>query len=126
VLAGHSRSLCLVKPDQVKASFGLDAYSGQYEARLAFALGAEAYLGSMRKGGLPVTDVKWRALGRKWLGDKGGWLNCDEAGLRDRLGVEDFYLALGLSRSYQGEYWLLVLGVHTVPDYEVGIDYDNL
>jgi len=126
VLAGHSRSLCLVKPDQVKASFSLDAYSGKYEARLAFTLGAEAYLGSMRKGGLPVTDVKWRALGREWLGGSGGRLDCDEDELRDKLGVDGFYLALGLSRSYQGEYWLLVLGVHTVPDYEVGIDYDNL
>ena len=126
VLARHSRSLCLVKPDQVKASFGLDAYSGKYEARLAFSLDAEAYPGSMRKGGLPVTDVKWRALGREWLGDSGGRLNCEEGHLRDRLGVEDFYLTLGLSRSYQGEYWLLVLGVHTVPDYEVEIDYDNL
>jgi hypothetical protein len=126
VLAGHSRSLCLVKPDQVKASFSLDAYSGKYEARLAFTLGAEAYLGSMRKGGLPVTDVKWRALGREWLGDRGGRLDCDEGELRDRLGVADLNLVLGLSRSYEGEYWLLVLGVHTVPDYEVQIDYDNL
>jgi hypothetical protein len=126
VLAGHSRSLCLVKPDQVRASFSLDAYSGKYEARLAFALDAEAYPRSMRKGGLPVTDVKWRALGREWLSDSGGRLDCDEDELRDRLGVEEFYLALGLSRSYQGEYWLLVLGVHTVPDYEVEIDYDNL
>jgi hypothetical protein len=79
----------------------------------------------MRKGGLPVTDVKWRALGREWLSG-GGRLDYDEDELRDRLGVEDFYLALGLSRSYEGEYWLLVLGVHTVPDYEVAIDYGNL
>jgi hypothetical protein len=125
VLAGRSRSLCLVQPDQVKASFSLDAYSGKYEARLAFTLGAEAYLGSMRKGGLPVTDVKWRALGREWLGG-GGRLDYEEDELRDRLDVEDFYLALGLSRSYKGEYWLLVLGVHTVPDYEMEVDYGNL
>jgi hypothetical protein len=126
VLAEYSRSLCLVKPDQVKASFSLDAYSGKYEVRLALTLGAEAYLGSMRKGGLPVTDIKWRALGRKWLGDGGGRLDYDEDELRDRLGVADLNLVLGLSRSYQGEYWLLVLGVHTVPDYEVKIAYDNL
>jgi hypothetical protein len=125
VLAGHSRSLCLVKPDQVKASFGLDAYSGKYEARLAFTLGAEAYLGSMQKGGLPVTDVKWRALGQEWLSG-GGQLDYDEDELRDRLDVEDFYLALGLSRPFKDEYWLLVLGVHTVPDYEMEVDYGNL
>jgi hypothetical protein len=105
VLAGHSRSLCLVKPDQVKASFSLDAYSGKYEARLAFTLGAE---------------------GREWQSESGGRLDCDEDVLQDRLGVEDFYLALGLSRSYEGEYWLLILGVHTLPDYAVKIDYDNL
>jgi len=44
----------------------------------------------------------------------------------ERLAAEEIYLALGLSRSYQGKLWLLVIGVHVAPDYEAVIDYNNL
>jgi hypothetical protein len=37
--------------------------------------------------------------------------------LRERLGAQEIYLALGLSRDYQGQTWLLVIGVHVVPGY---------
>ena len=43
-------------------------------------------------------------------------MNHDE--LFERLNVEAVYLAVGLSREWQGEYWPLVVGVHVVPDYE--------
>jgi len=36
------------------------------------------------------------------------------------------YLALGLSRSWQGKHWLLVIGVHVVPDYQVEINLSAL
>jgi hypothetical protein len=75
---------------------------------------------------VPVTDLKWRALGRTWLGARGGELKLDETALWERLGAESIYLALGLGRKYQGKSWLLVIGVHIVPDYQVEIDYHNL
>lgn len=126
VLVHHTRSLCLVKPDEVWARFELDAYSGKYQARLGFTLeGIEhARAGSPR--GVPVTDMKWRALGREWLRDSGGELEFAEAALKDRLPADDIYLALGLSRTYDGKVWLLVVGVHVVPDYDIEIDYENL
>ena len=46
--------------------------------------------------------------------------------MRARLQAEEIYLALGLSRGFRGELWLLVIGVHVVPDYQAEIDYDNL
>ena len=69
--------------------------------------------------GVPVTDLKWRALGREWLAEKGGVLELAQGAIRERLTAEALYLAVGLSRSWQGEYWPLVLGVHVVPDYEM-------
>ena len=125
ILVHQTRSLCLVKPDEVWARFELDAYSGKYQARLGFQLeGIEhARAGSPR--GVPVTDMKWRALGREWLGDSGGQLEFDELALKDRLNADDIYLALGLSRTYDGKVWLLVVGMHVVPDYTIEIDYDN-
>ncbi len=125
VLTHSSRSLCLIRPDEVWTQFALDAASGQYEARIGFRLGnlQHARAGSPR--GIPVTDLRWRALGRGWLGHS-SLLALDNRELLERLHAEHIYLALGLSRGFQGEHWLLVIGAHVVPDFEVAVDYNNL
>ena len=120
VLVHHTRSLCLVQPEQVWAYFSLDSYSGKYEARMGFVLAGDAnHPRATSQRGASVTDLKWQALGRAWLGEKGGTLALDHDALYEWLGVESLYLAVGLSRSWQGEYWPLVVGVHVVPDYVV-------
>jgi hypothetical protein len=126
VLRTQERSLCQVRPQAIKGNFRLDPYSGKFEARLAFRLAGREYRGSYAKGGLSVTDLKWRALGRAWLPEEGGWVEFDDGDLEVRLGVEEVYLALGLTRSYRGGFWCMVVGVHTLPDYEAVIDYDNM
>jgi len=120
VLTHQTRSLCLVKPEYVSASFSLDAYSGKYEARMGFALPHD-----MARTSVSVTDLKWRALGRTWLRN-GGQLTLEHSALVERLGADTLYLALGLSRNYQGQYWPLVVGVHVVPDYDAAIDLNRL
>ncbi len=120
VLVDHSRSLCLVEPECVWAHFSLDAYSGKYEARLGFSLGGDAdHPRAVSPRGVPVTDLKWRAAGRFWLGVEGGTLPLDHHSLLEHLGAEALYLAVGLSRRWRGVCWPLVVGVHVVPDYEV-------
>jgi len=126
VLEGQQRSLCLVRPDRVKGCFRLDPYSGQYEARLGFELGKHAYSGSHAKGGLSVTDLKWRALGRAWLHETEEWTEFDGDDLEVRYGIQHIYLAVGLTRSFEDTFWPIVVGVHTVPDYEASVDYQNL
>jgi hypothetical protein len=121
-----SRSLCLIRPDQFWASFSLDPYSLKYEARIGFVLGGNQHSQANSPRGVSVTDLKWRALGRSWLGNAGGELKFGDAELRERIGAQEVYLALGLSRDYQGKTWLLVIGVHAVPDYHAEIDYGNL
>ena len=126
VLDCHERSLCLLKPDWIKGCFRLDAYSGKFESRLGFGLNRRTYRGSYAKGGWSVTDVKWRALGRAWLPEDGGWTEFEAGDLEVRFGIQEIYLAVGLTRSYKGDCWPIVIGVHTVPDYSATIDYDNL
>jgi putative nucleic acid modification protein with dual OB domain len=127
VLVHHTRSLCLVHPDRVWAGFSLDAYSGKYEARMRFTLDGAADLASVaERRSIPVTDLKWRALGRAWLHAHTGHLSLDHAALCERLGADALYLTLGLSRSWQNKHWLLVVGVHVVPDYRAEIDLDHL
>ena len=126
VLIQQTRSLCLIRPDEMHARFSIDAYSGKYEARISFRLGNLRHERANSPRGVPVTDIKWRALGRTWLGGSAGESVLDGSELVDRLRATAIYLALGLSRGYQGRYWLMIVGVHVVPDYEVAIDYHNL
>jgi hypothetical protein len=126
VLANQQRSLCLVKPEEIKGCFRLDPYSGRFDARMAFGLGGRTYRGSYAQGGLPVTDLKWRALGRAWLPEEGGWTEFEDGDLEARFGIEEIYLAVGLTRSFEGSFWPIIVGVHTLPDYHAVPDYDNL
>jgi hypothetical protein len=125
VLVHQTRSLCLIHPDQISARFSLDPLSGKYEARVRFHLGNLRHARADSQRGIPVTDLKWRALGRAWLRHTPGELALTGSELAERLQATDIYLALGLSRGYEGRYWLMVVGVHVVPDYEVEIDYND-
>jgi hypothetical protein len=121
-----TRSLCLLRPDRLWACFTLDPYSLKYQTRIGFTLMGVGETKANSPRGLPVTDLKWRALGRRWLGDREGEMRLDHDALRERLQADEIYLALGLSRGYQGKLWLLVIGVHVVPDYQAEVDYQNL
>ena len=111
------RSLALIEPSSVEATFVMDTYSGKYEARVQIP--------ELGERPLPVTDIKWRALGRKLLGTQSR-LSLAPDQLRERLSISRVFIALGLSRLHEGKHWPLVVGVHTWPDYEVEVDYRNL
>ena len=116
-LKSHRRSLCLLDAQEPEAFFALDSYSGKYEARLSLpALGERP---------VPVTDIKWRALGRGLVAN-GGRVQLQGEQLRRTVGTDRIYPAIGLSRLYDGKFWPLVVGVHCVPDYEAAIDYGDL
>jgi hypothetical protein len=127
VLVHHTRSLCLVLPEQMWARFSLDAYSGKYEARMGFVLaGGVSHPRATSQRGVSVTDLKWRALGRAWLDEEGGSLTLDHDALCRRLNADAVYLTVGLSRNWQGQYWPLVVGVHVVPDYAMEFNHADL
>lgn len=126
VLDSQQRSLCLIKPDWVKGSFRLNKYSGGFDAHLAFGLAGRPYLGSYARGGLPVGDLRWRAMGRAWLPPHGGWTEFEARDLEARLGIQEVYLAVSLAPSCQGGFQPTIVGIHTLPDYEASVDYDNL
>lgn len=117
VLVDPVRSLCLIHPDDLWASFALDSYSDKFQARIGFHLPAAPNLDAASDRGISVTDLKWRAQGRNWLADGPPVLHLSRDELRTRLPTDDIYLSIGLSRPYQGRQWPLVIGVHCVPDY---------
>lgn len=110
------RSLALIEPSNVEATFSLDSYSGKYEARLRMPETGERPL--------PVTDIKWRALGRQLLAGA-EQLALGSREICERLATGRIFVALGLGRMYEGRNWPLVVGVHTWPDYKAEIDYRN-
>ena len=117
-----TRSLGALAVDDLTATFQRDTYTGKYEARLGFAgLPADAATAA-------CTDLKWRALGRRLLADAPRTLRCR----RSRSAAATSRLAQHPSRSgwRSGRHapttdvaWPLVVGVHTLPDYEADIDY---
>lgn len=115
---GCKSSLTLCAPRPTAAQFSLDEYSGKYEARI--------YPRGIEKGrGLPVTDLKWRALGRELLSRSPSPVKLPSSKLKETVGAETVYVALGLSRLREGRCWPLAVGVHTFPDHEAAIDYSQ-
>jgi hypothetical protein len=119
IWCGGSRSLTLFEPAALSAAFALDSYSGKYECRIAWP-------GCDRSQGVPVTDLKWRALGREWMTRGPQHQQYDLPALKRRLEAERIFLAVGLSRNYQRQFWPIVVGVHILPDYEAAIDERQL
>jgi hypothetical protein len=113
------RSLTLFEPPALTAAFAFDSYSEKFECRIAWP-------GYDRPQGVAVTDLKWRALGQDWVRRGPGNQQYSLEGLRQKLEAARVFLAVGLSRSYQGQVWPIVVGVHTLPDYEATVDERRL
>lgn len=121
LLPTPAASLCLVRPTRFSFLFRVAPSGDDVTVRSSFTAGSD------RLQDIASTDLRMRALGRSILVGK-----PHETELR--LSEEDFlrqgksevYLALGLSRLYQGKHWPLVVGVHSIPELDVEIDYARL
>jgi hypothetical protein len=127
IWSGHDRSLSACAANDLTAAFSYDEYAGKYETRLSFGGQPTA------TPSLPCTDLKWRAFGRALLAKEGAssadqqvrTLSLTNQELRQALGASEraIWLTLGLTRELHGRRWPLIVGVHTIPDYEAAVDY---
>ena len=113
VLKERKRSLCLVRPDYLTAIVSFDEEESEFKAELALQIGR-----LRSKEDIAVEDIYWRAMMRSRLGDE-EFMEVDDAELRAELG-EIYLVAAIVPRS------VAILGVHTVPEYEVAVDPDAL
>jgi hypothetical protein len=130
IWSDQDRSLGACTADDLTATFSHDEYAGKYEARLSFGGQPTA------TPSLPCTDLKWRAFGRAMLAKEKAsstnqqirTISLTNQELRQALGVGGhvIWLALGLTRELHGRRWPLIVGVHTIPDYEATLDYSTL
>ncbi len=119
LIENHERSLCLIEPTSiVSANFANISYRGKYQPILDFTFKDKLY-------SYKVTDINWRAFGR-YLSTKGHKRVLNGKKLQDILQYSSLFLAIGLTRLYKGEYWPMVVGVHTVPQFPLKIDYENI
>lgn len=120
LLPNQEHSLGLFLPDSFVFTFGMNQSGTDVTARAEFTIGHQGF------SDVGCTDLRMRALGRRLLQRSSGTpCTLDQADFK-RRGKEITYLALGLSRLYKGKHWLLVVGVHTIPELEVEIDYARL
>jgi hypothetical protein len=119
LLPDANRSLGLFRPDSFAFSFGANQSGTDISVRAAFAVGGHNF------SDVGCTDLRLRALGRKLLEKSGAPRALNRADF-ERHGKRVTYLALGLSRRYRGKHWLIVVGVHTVPELDVPVDYGRL
>jgi hypothetical protein len=118
--SSQERSLGLYRPESFVFSFGLNRQGEDVVARATFKIGDREMVD------VGCTDLKVRALGRLLLQKSAR----HESVLRDedfhRRGKRETYLAVGLSRLYNNKHWPIVVGVHSIPELDVEIDYARL
>jgi len=120
LVSNEERSLGLFLPDSFRFMFGLNVASTDITVRADFVLGGQTF------SEIGCTDLRMRALGRKLLERSGGAACQLSRADFERRGKQITYLALGLSRLYRGKHWLIVVGVHSIPELAVEIDYGRL
>lgn len=110
-LISNDRSLIMIKPDRVTNCSWVDTYNGRYRPRVQFICKDNQY-------DYPCTDLRWRAFGRI-LNNRTQSINL--------LNGNITYLVIGLTRQLlHDRYWPMIVGVLTIPDININIDYDNL
>ena len=126
ILQDAGRSLVLVGPVKIIDVELAKIPIRPRRPRMRFEIIPGVSLGSVR-----ITDLKFLTFNHRRLEE----LNQDVEKLTDDrlkkiLGIEKTYLVLGLSRLWTNPAgvsacWPMVVGFHTIPDYQGEIDYDR-
>jgi hypothetical protein len=116
---GH-HSLGLFQPENYSFAFSQNKTGDDVVVRASFIVAGQ------QVKDVGCTDLRLRALGRKLLEKSGGasvTLNDEDFARHHKRAT---YLAVGLSRLFHGKHWLILVGVHTLPELEVEVDYARL
>jgi len=118
--ASKGRSLGLYEPESFSFTFGVNKLGEDVVVRATFKAGGM----ELREVG--CTDLRMRALGRTLL-DKSGAAGSvlSDQDFR-RRGKQITYFAIGLSRLYRNKHWPIIVGVHSIPELDVEVDYARL
>ena len=114
------RSLGLFLPESFCFYFTMNKSSTDISVRTDFKLGGQTF------SNIGCTDLRMRALGRKLLRKSDGVPQTLDKSTFKKREKQITYFALGLSRLYRDKHWLIVVGVHSIPELIIEIDYAKL
>ena len=122
LLKEKNRSLILLGPvtiDSVELS-----QDDNVHARFDLSIG-QIKIKNQNLRSLPCTDLKFLSFAKGLLEEQNTpYLRLNGDDLKDLLKVEKFFIAVGLTAElYKGDYWPMVIGVHTLPDYTQKTDF---
>lgn len=117
-LLNHERSLGLFQATQFAFHFGWNATGDDVTVRASCTVGGHELCD------IGCTDLRMRALGRKWLAHS-PTATLTQLDFARHL-KQATYLVIGLSRLHYGKHWPILVGVHTLPELEVDVDYARL
>jgi len=120
LVPNEERSLGLFLPESFSFHFAMSKSSMDISVRADFKLGDQNF------SGIGCTDLRMRALGRKLLEKSDGVPQTLNQSSFKKRGKQITYLALGLSRLYRDKHWLIVVGVHSIPEIAIEVDYARL
>lgn len=133
ILKSRHRSLILLGPVEIEsASIDRDRNINppKITCRISFRINGIQIHGQNNVTNLPCTDLKYMAFARNLLNQRNvDYLQLTGAELQAQLRFAQVFIAIGLtglSRGTHGDYWPMIIGVHTIPDYNQVIDYGNL
>ena len=120
LIPNEEQSLGLFLPESFSFHFSMSKSSVDVSVRADFKLGDQIFLG------IGCTDLRMRTLGGELLNKSGGVTQTLDQSAFAKRGKQITYLSLGLSRLFRDKHWLIVVGVHTIPEIDVEIDYARL
>jgi len=116
-LSSDDRSLTLLRPQALKRVHFDTSGKGGLTATVGFRHGSRPYV-------YKVTDLAWRALGRRLVSQEGATeLRWPPATLLQRERLRIRYLAIGRGQKFEGKFWPFVITVVTEPWNQEPIDY---
>ncbi|GEM_PF-5483549 len=124
LLKEKNRSLILLGPvtiDSVELS-----QDDNVHARFDFSIG-RIKIKNQNLRSLPCTDLKFLSFAKDLLEEQNApYLRLNGDDLKDLLKVEKIFMAIGLTAElYVGDYWPMLIGVHTIPDYTQKTNYGD-
>lgn len=127
ILKEKKRSLILLGPVNISL-VSLKRENGMDTPRIVFKIDSVPVRRPFGKVDLPCTDLKFRAFAKQLLDQRGtNELRLVGQELKELLRFNEVYIEIGLiGEEWKGAYWPMIIGVHTIPDYNQEIDYNDI
>lgn len=126
ILKSRNRSLVLLGPVKVQRVY-IYKNGNMKSPNITFNINSINVKGPNNRTDLPCTDLKFRAFAKNLLRQRNTTsITLEENELKDLLGYNQIFIVIDLTTLFRGENWPMSIGVHTLPDYNQPINYNDL